>query len=298
MKFVSFGEIIWDIYGKERKIGGAPLNISAHASLYGFDSYLISAVGNDALGEEAFGKLKDLEVNTKYVKANDELPTGQCIVSLDKNGIPDYNILSEAAYDLINAPDEALHDFDVLSFGTLALRYEHNVKSLTEIIKRNTFGEIYADLNIRPPFYSEESVCFCLENASIVKISEEELPLVTKLLSVEYDSPRDAAGQIAALYSNIKLLIITLGEKGSFCVDSMNKETYFADKISANVKSTVGAGDSFGAAFLASYLKNPDIPGALNAAAHVSAYVVSSIEAIPLGSREVFERIKHYKLIP
>ena len=64
MKFVSFGEIIWDIYGKERKIGGAPLNISAHASLYGFDSYLISAVGNDALGEEAFRKLKDLKVNT------------------------------------------------------------------------------------------------------------------------------------------------------------------------------------------------------------------------------------------
>lgn len=297
MKFVSFGEIIWDIYGKERKIGGAPLNISAHASLYGFESYLISAVGEDELGKEALSIIKDFGINTKYIASLSTLSTGRCIVSLNEKGIPTYDISKNVAYDRICAT-EKLRGFDVLCIGTLALRESYNLNSLEKIIDDGEFSEIYADLNIRPPYYSKKSVCFCLKNASIVKISDEELPTVLELLSIEYNSIDEATHAISKLYPKIKLIIITLGDKGSFCLDTATNNTYYSEAVKTKTVSTVGAGDSFGAAFLASYLKNPDIPEALNAAAHVSAYVVSSVEAIPLGSREVFERIKHYKLIP
>ena len=48
-----------------------------------------------------------------------------------------------------------------------------------------------------------------------------------------------------------------------------------------DVVSTVGAGDSFGAAFLVSYLRSGDIDAALQKAVEVSAFVVAHKEAVP-----------------
>lgn len=290
MKLASFGEIIWDIYGEQRKIGGAPLNICAHASIYGFDSYLISAVGDDELGKEALNIINGFEINTKYIASLPFLPTGRCIVSLNEKGIPTYDISKNVAYDRISAI-EKLSGFDVLCMGTLSLREEHNLIVLNKIINDSEFSEIYADLNIRPPHYSEKSVCFCLENASILKISDEELPSVLNLLSIKYNSVESSAYAISKLYPKIKLIIITLGDKGSFCFDAVTNNTYYSDAVKTNVVSTVGAGDSFGAAFLASYFKDHDIKRALKIASHISSYVVSSIEAIPKGAKAIFESI-------
>lgn len=291
MKLASFGEIIWDVYGCERNLGGAPLNICAHSSLYGFDAYLFSTVGDDELGKNAFGAVSAFGVKTDFIKQKSSLPTGRCNIALDSSGVPSYSIEENSAYDEIDAPDTPLKDFDVLSFGTLALRYSYNKKTLASIIKNNHFTEIYADLNIRAPYYSLQSVEFCLNNASIVKISSEEMPIVLNLLEIDCTSLKDAAKAIAKRFTNIKLLLITLGENGSFCFDTSSNKTYEASAVKTNVVSTVGAGDSFGAAFLASYLKNKDIAEALKIASHISAYVVSSMEAIPLASREVFESI-------
>ncbi len=290
MKLASFGEIIWDIYGEERKIGGAPLNICAHASLYGFDSYLISAVGNDELGTEALKTIEGFGINTAYITSHPALPTGRCIVSLSEKGIPRYDISKNVAYDKIEATS-ALCGFDVLCMGTLALRERYNLNSLSKIIAGGEFSEIYADLNIRPPHYSKESVCFCLGNATILKISDEELPTVLDLLSIGYSSIEAAAHGISKLYPKIKLIIITLGEKGSFCLDTATDTAYYSEAVKTNVVSTVGAGDSFGAAFLASYFKDRDIERALKIASHISSYVVSSIEAIPKDAKAVFDNI-------
>ena len=50
MKILSFGEIIWDIYDSGPVIGGAPLNFAANCAGLGAESYMLSAVGSDALG--------------------------------------------------------------------------------------------------------------------------------------------------------------------------------------------------------------------------------------------------------
>ena len=291
MKLASFGEIIWDVCGDERNIGGAPLNICAHSALYGFDAYLFSSVGEDALGKDALNTVSALGVKTDFIKEKSTLTTGRCNVTLDSDGVPSYSIEERSAYDEIDAPEAPLCDFDVICFGTLALRYDYNIKTLQSIIENNRFCEIYADLNIRAPYYSKKSVEFCLKNASIVKISSEEMPTVLMLLDLTCASIEDASKSLSKRFPNIKLLLITLGEDGSFCFDASENKIYNASAIKTKVVSTVGAGDSFGAAFLASYLKNRDIPKALNLASHISAYVVSSMGAIPEGSRDVFENV-------
>ena len=111
------------------------------------------------------------------------------------------------------------------------------------------------------------------------------------VLAIEYTTPEDAASQLSRRFPNIRLFVITLGADGSFCLDTAEGRVYHAPAQKATVLSTVGAGDSFGAAFLASYIATRDIQRALTIASHVSAFVVSSLEAVPTGSKEIFESV-------
>ena len=282
MKLLSFGEIIWDIYNQnEQTLGGAPLNFAAYTALLGNSAWLASCVGNDKLGKEALEQIKELGVKSEYISISEEKETGQCRISLDKSGVPSYNILEDVSYDYISLPDKLPTNFDTIAFGTLALRKEHNQAKLKNILENNYFSEIYTDLNLRAPFYSERTIDFCLSNATIVKISDEELPLVTKALFNEILDLEDATASITRKYSQIKLLLITCGAKGAYCYDCQNEKMNYCPSEPVVAVSTVGAGDSFGASFLSFYDKTKDIPRSLKLSAKISAFVVAHKEAIP-----------------
>ena len=188
MKILSLGEIIWDIYESEKCIGGAPLNFSAHAALLGADSFLLSAVGGDSLAEPATEALKAFGVKTDYVTTVAEKPTGKCLVSLDKKGVPSYALAEDVAYDYL-ASDASFEGFDAFSFGTLIQRSEGNRALIKQILANNKFPHIFCDLNLRKPFYDKESALLCAENATILKISREELPAATALLLDRLQTP-------------------------------------------------------------------------------------------------------------
>ena len=289
MKILSFGEIIWDVYSPtERTLGGAPLNFAAYAAMAGADVYLASAVGNDEIGREAVESVKELGIDCRYVSVSEKV-TGQCLITLGASGVPSYKILEDVAYDVVDMPDRLFCDFDAIAFGTLALRTEENRTSLEYVLKNNKFSEVYTDLNIRPPFYSIESVRFCLENATVVKISDEELPVVTELIFGKKTDVREAAKILLGEFANIKLLVITCGAEGAYCFES-GGESHFVPSVPAKVVSTVGAGDSFGAVFLSRYLAGVSIDSALCEAAAVSSFVVSNKDSIPEGSKEYIKK--------
>ena len=291
MNLLSFGEIIWDVFGEQSKIGGAPLNLAAHVALQGGSAWMASGVGDDALGKEALDCLQALGVNNEYVSVSPTNPTGQCIVSLDENGIPSYKILENTAYDHTVLPATLTSPFDVIAFGTLALRGEENRNALEAVLRNNRFDEVYTDLNIRAPFYSEAAIDLCLSHATVAKISDEELPLVTKTVFGTVHDPLDAAKMISKRYPQIRLILITKGADGAFCYECKEKEVYRCAAEPATVKSTVGAGDSFGATFLTQYLKTKDIPRSMRLASKVSAFVVSHQEAIPPRMKEFIQEV-------
>ena len=121
MKVLSFGEIIWDVYPDEKHLGGAPLNFAAHFVKQGGEAYMLSALGDDELGNEALNKLSLWKVNAEYVSVLSGKDTGKCLVTLDKQGVPTYNIVRDSAYDYIDC-SSVFDGFDVLYFCTLALR--------------------------------------------------------------------------------------------------------------------------------------------------------------------------------
>lgn len=83
--------------------GGAPVNFAYHASQNGAESYAISAVGNDELGAELLNDAHKAGINT-LVQTN-EYPTGTVAVALT-NGIPEYTIVQNVAWDHIGYTDE------------------------------------------------------------------------------------------------------------------------------------------------------------------------------------------------
>lgn len=280
MKVLSFGEIIWDVYPDEKHLGGAPLNFAAHFAKQGGEAYVLSALGDDELGNEALNKLSLWKVNAEYVSVLSGKDTGKCLVTLDKQGVPTYNIVRDSAYDYINCSSVS-DEFDALYFGTLALRNEYNRREISELIKSHSFKEIFVDVNLREPFISRESLMLCMENATVLKISDEELSDVSKILFNNEYGYKNIVTEISKTFQNIKFIIITLGEKGSYAYDVHNKTSFSCAAERVTVASTVGAGDSFSAAFLYKYMSGFDINSCLKTASRISAYVVSKTEAVP-----------------
>lgn len=280
MKVLSFGEIIWDVYPDEKHLGGAPLNFAAHFAKQGGEAYVLSALGDDELGNEALNKLSLWKVNAEYVSVLSGKDTGKCLVTLDKQGVPTYNIVRDSAYDYINCSSVS-DEFDALYFGTLALRNEYNRREISELIKSHSFKEIFVDVNLREPFISRESLMLCMENATVLKISDEELSDVSKILFNNEYGYKNIVTEISKTFQNIKFIIITLGEKGSYAYDIHNKTSFSCAAERVTVASTVGAGDSFSAVFLYKYMCGFDIDSCLKSASRISAYVVSKTEAVP-----------------
>ena len=104
-------------------------------------------------------------------------------------------------------------------------------------------------------------------------------------------SHKEICKNLAAQFPKLKYICLTLGKNGAMALDCKKGELLISDRPKSKPISTVGAGDSFGAAFLASFLKNHDIASALKIASRISAYVVSSIEAIPNGIKAIFDNI-------
>ncbi len=283
IKILSFGEIIWDVFPDRACLGGAPLNFAAHAKKSGAQAFLLSAVGTDELGARAMEEIALLGLSTDYISVCPDLPTGQCRVTLDEHAVPTYNILENVAYDRIGLPDASLAaSFDALAFGTLALREAYNRETVTSLITRGICRTVFCDLNLRAPFYTPETVAFCLSHAQVLKLSETELAYVAQeLLHADASDYTQGLRALSAAYPNLALVLLTCGEQGAYAYVTAQNSLTYAPAKQVQVVSTVGAGDSFGATFFTHYLGGAPIAECLRLATERSAYVVSHLSAIP-----------------
>lgn len=291
MKLLSFGEIVWDVQDENVSLGGAPLNLAVHTAMQGEDALLVSAVGNDKLGRKAVRAAESYGVDTEFVSVLDDMETAVCTVTVGDMGTPSYELMGHSSFDCIAVPviDEYV---DIIAFGTLSLRHENNRGVIRRMLERIPHSEVFCDINLRAPFYSVETIKYCLSNATLLKVSSEELPEVSRLVLGEYRDIESAVCGLHGEYPSIKLFIITLGSDGSLCFDSRGGQYYRSDAKKTDVLSTVGAGDSFSAAFLACYMKGKCIGDCLEYASEISSMVCADKAAF---SKEMEARINQIK---
>lgn len=279
MNVLSFGEIVWDIYPDKEYVGGAPLNFAAHLAKHKHHVCMASSVGNDLLGRKSLDFMDRCDVFNRHVYQDEYRSTGTCTVTLTENGIPRFDLAENVAYDDIPL-SQVMEDYNLLYFGTLALRSEKNREELTSFIREKKIRHVFVDLNIRSPFYSKESVMFAISEATILKMSSEDLGAISSYFD-ECEDHKQFARLLAGVYTNLKVIIVTLGEDGSFVLDCRNHLEYECPIVPCEVRSTVGAGDSYSAGFVHQYVHRKPIPECMEYASRLASFVVSKVDAIP-----------------
>ena len=240
---LAFGEVLWDVYPEKKTLGGAALNFAAHFALKGGSARLISAVGDDRLGQQALCEIQRLSVDTRFVSVLPGRKTGRCDVTLDGNAVPKYDLIPDTAYDRI--PAEGVDDTrcDVFYFGTLALREGRNTASLRQLLARIS-GLKFCDLNLRAPYYGRDVIRFCLENADIAKISLEELPEVLRALDMPCiaDTPLQAEAALSSLarrFNNLRLILLTCGADGAAVLDCKAARMFRCNAVKTQDRKSV-----------------------------------------------------------
>ncbi|MDE6557105.1 MAG: carbohydrate kinase [Duncaniella sp.] len=285
---VGMGEALWDVLPEGKKIGGAPANFAYHVSQFGLPSCVVSAVGDDSLGQEIETNLTSKGLNQLIEKV--PYPTGTVQVEIDQAGIPQYDIKENVAWD--NIPYTAKLEnlagrTKAVCFGSLAQRNvvsRNTINRFLDAIPAENKPLIVFDVNLRQGFFTKETLCHSMERCNILKINDEELVAVSRMFGYPGIDLQDKCWILLGKY-NLKMLILTCGINGSY-VFTPGKVS-FQPTPTVEVADTVGAGDSFTGAFIASILKGKSVEEAHATAVKTSAYVCTQKGAMPILPEEI-----------
>jgi fructokinase len=289
---VGMGEALWDVLPEGKKIGGAPANFAYHVSQFGFNSRVVSAVGDDKLGNEILENFSEKNLNFMIEKV--PYPTGTVQVELDAEGVPCYDIKEGVAWDNIPftpALEELAKQTRAVCFGSLAQRSVVSRETINKFLDAmpDDGGQLRIfDINLRQSFYTKEILCNSMERCNILKINDEELVTVSRMFGYPGIDLQDKCWILLAKY-NLKMLILTCGVNGSYVFTP--GEISFVETPKVEVADTVGAGDSFTATFVAAVLKGKKVSEAHKLAVEASAFVCTQNGAMPVFPLELKQQM-------
>ena len=291
-RVVGMGEALWDMLPEGRKLGGAPANFAYHVSQFGLDSRVVSAVGDDELGNEILANFAEKQLECQIEKV--AYPTGTVLVTLDEKGVPCYEIKEGVAWDNIPytpALENLAKQTRAVCFGSLAQRNAVSRETINRFIDEMPQDESVLkifDINLRQHFYSKELIEASLKKSNVLKINDEELVVVGEMFGFADIDFQDKCWILLAKY-NLKMLILTCGTEGSYVFTP--GEVSFLETPQVQVADTVGAGDSFTGAFVAAILNGKTVKDAHRLAVDVSAFVCTQNGAMPELSEELKNRL-------
>jgi len=270
--FVCFGEILWDILPRDEKPGGAPMNVAYHLKTLGHDPAIITRVGTDEQGQQLVTLLEKKDISTLFVQHDAATPTGIVHAHPGPGGDMQYEIVSPAAWDNIAWSEH----FEKLTkaatyfvFGSLACRNTISKNTLLRLL--DIAGKKALDINLRPPFFSEELISGLLKKADVVKMNRAELDTISAWSSGG-TTLEEQIQHIQHTY-NIPTVVVTLGANGA--VLNFEGKLYRHPGYEVMVADTIGSGDAFLAALLSGFTKNMPPEKCLALACGLGALVAS-----------------------
>lgn len=287
---IGFGELLWDMLPAGRQLGGAPANFCYQVMKQGLPALPLSCIGNDDLGREALHLLQKAGLETHGIATSNNHPTGTVAVTLDDRGVPEYDIRQGVAWDHITLTPLAVktaRTASALCFGTLAQRSEQSaatLQTLFEVLHAGAF-RIF-DVNLRQHYYSAEILKQGCHHADILKLNDDELPIVCGLLGIAApedirtphdDRPHPDIDKIRDHF-NIGTILVTCGARGSLVAS--NQGWSWLDSVKVDVIDTVGAGDAFTAGFVAGVLAGESDSVAQSRATNAAARACSHAGAM------------------
>ena len=281
LNVIGIGELLWDLLPEGKKLGGAPCNFVYHANKLGASARILSAVGSDEMGREILETIKRKNLSTDLIQINDS-PTGTVDVKLNSIGVPKYFIHQNVAWDFLYFDENAIgmvNNADIVCFGSLAQRNAKSREIICQFLNVcKTDALVIFDINIRQTFYSKEIIENSLHFCNVLKMNEEEYPIVCNLIDLKGDDLDSNVRELITKY-DLKLLAFTRGTQGSILYTPTEKSEMTTPKI--DVKDTVGAGDSFAAAMAIGFANKLPLRNLHEKAIEIASFVCESNGAMP-----------------
>lgn len=278
---VGLGELLWDMFPAGKKLGGAPLNFAYHCHQLGAQGCPVSAVGADELGREVLGVVVSKDVSSQYIAELADRPTGTVDVTLDGNGKPEYVIKEGVAWDFI--PESGDLDLlarraDAVCFGSLAQRSVVSRQTIAKFVSSMQPDSLkICDVNLRQQFYTRDILQLSLGLCNLLKLSDEELPVVADMLEVSGSVEEQLRAIIKQF--DLRLVAYTRGPDGSLLVSPQQSDDH--PGCPGKAVNSVGAGDSFTAALCMGLLNGSNLAEVNDHANRVATYVCAMDSATP-----------------
>src|SRR6185369_4991753 len=278
---VGVGEVLWDLLPAGPQLGGAPSNFAYHAQALGARARVVTRVGNDRLGQEVLQRFNEMHLPIDTVQFDDQRPTGTVAVSLSGDGVPQFTIHEDVAWDRLTVTEQALETVrqaDAVCFGSLAQRAPASRAAIQQLVASAPARAFRVfDVNLRQWFYSREVIEQSLRLANVLKLNNDELPILAEAFGLPGE-PRSQVESLARRFG-LKFVVLTLGSKGSLIYRDGGWSEQTAQPTP--IVDTVGAGDSFTAALVMGLLSNMALDEAHAFAAELAPYVCSQAGATP-----------------
>ncbi|MEZ0231971.1 MAG: carbohydrate kinase [Methylophilaceae bacterium] len=247
-----FGEVVADVFPDSRVLGGAPFNVGRHLQAFGLHPLFITRTGNDALRADLLAAMNAWDMDISGVQLDVEYPTGQVKVHFEE-GTHRFEILADQAYDYIDKSAMLsvmqANKPELIYFGTLAQRHATSKQTLDSFL-RETDALRLVDINLRAPWYDENTLEYSLEHADIVKMNEEELGIFAKIFQLKKETKEEQALNLIQRFQ-LQCMLITCGDQGAWLINSDGKKfNVKGSKTNNQIVDTVGAGDGFSAVYI------------------------------------------------
>ncbi len=282
MKVLGFGALLWDKIKGNLYIGGAVFNVIAHCRQMGGNSYLMSCVGKDKLGEKAQRVLEKKGVKADFIKKVNH-PTCIVEVSIDQNGSPLYSLDNPTSWDFINTSYSDIKlineiKFDFFCFGTIEQRGKINSGTIKSIFENCSFENIFFDVNLRMDYFNENQIGYSLEKCNILKLNKAEFKRLNKAFGFKENGYEKTLTKLGRTF-NIKTICLTLGNSGAYAYSG--GDLVHCPGFRVDVKNTVGSGDAFAAGFITKIYQGEPLQEACDYACRIGAFVASVERAVP-----------------
>jgi fructokinase len=302
-RIVGIGEVLWDLLLSGPQLGGAPANFAYHAHALGAQASVITRVGSDEYGREIVRRFREMGLPDSLVQVDDTHPTGTAKVELSGNGLANFTIQEDVAWDHIASAPEALAaatSADAICFGSLAQRCDTSRTEIQQLVAAASANSLKVfDINLRQYFYSRPVVEESLLLANVLKLNDDELPTLAAMLELAggdfstntrkgMSAPHKHQIEQLADRFDLRVVALTRGANGSL----LYQDGRWSDCPPRPVKvvDTVGAGDSFTAAMVLGLLHKMDLDEINQIANEVARYVCSQSGATPALPAEFAKR--------
>lgn len=300
---VGLGESLFDVFHDRAILGGAPLNVAYHAhqlcSRSGGRGVVASRIGVDELGRQMLGELSNRRLSDEFVQRDSSHLTGRVDIRL-QNGEPTYNFLADVAWDYLEwTPhwEQLATTCHAVVFGTLAQRCSTSRKTIQQFIGAARQAIRLFDVNLRVAFFDAESLRQGAERATAMKLNEDEIPVVLRVLGLDAGFKDDRSTESAADITHkmaasrllnaferfcLRAVVITRGARGTALITADDFVCAPVAQFPRHPQAdNVGAGDACSAGLLWGWLNNWSSLETVTLANRLGAFVASQPGATP-----------------